>query len=197
MDGDEVSVVNIVSSGKLDVELELATVAEDLSQFEFIIDVEHSRRRGNRILIEFEDNDCLGILAPTGVYVFTGADTHEGVKEARVYLMKALSELGIIESPEPTSDEIVDGFEVKNIVSTAEVDYDINLDALAIGLGLEKTEYEPEQFPGLVFRPSSNSCTILAFSTGKIVITGVRDKAVAEREFASFKEKMSDLLSPN
>lgn len=197
MDADsEVSVVNIVSSGKIDVELDLAAVAEDLRQFDFIVDVEHSRRQGNRLLIEFEDNESLGILAPTGVYVFTGANTHEEVEEARVYLMTALSELGIIEGPEPTDEEIVDDFEVKNLVSTADVEYDVNLDALAIGLGLENTEYEPEQFPGLVFRPSSNSCTILIFSSGKVVVTGVRDKSVAEREFANLKEKMSELLSP-
>lgn len=189
--------MNIVSSGKLDVELELAAVAEDLRQFDYIVDVEHSRRQGNRLLIEFKDNESLGILAPTGVYVFTGAKTHEEVEEARVYLMTALSELGIISSPEPTSDEIVDEFEVKNLVSTAEVGYEVNLDALAIGLGLESTEYEPEQFPGLVFRPSSESCTLLVFASGKVVVTGVRDKEVAEREFANLKEKMAELLNPN
>ena len=198
MDADsEVSVVNIVSSGKLDVELDLAAVAEDLRQFDYIVDVEHSRRQGNRLLIEFEDNESLGILAPTGVYVFTGADTHDEVEEARVYLMTALSELGIISSPEPTPDEIVDEFEVKNLVSTAEVDYEVSLDALTIGLGLENTEYEPEQFPGLVFRPSSESCTLLVFASGKVVVTGVRDKEVAEREFANLKEKMGELLSPS
>jgi transcription initiation factor TFIID TATA-box-binding protein len=196
MDVDSiVSVVNIVSSGKLDLELDLAAVAEDLRQFDFIVDVEHSRRSGNRLLIEFEDNESLGILAPAGVYVFTGADTHDEVEEARVYLMTALSKLGIISSPEPTPDEIVDEFEVRNLVSTAEVDYEVSLNMLNIGLGLENTEYEPEQFPGLVFRPSSNSCTIIVFASGKIVITGVREKEVAEREFASLKEKMGDLLS--
>jgi transcription initiation factor TFIID TATA-box-binding protein len=131
------------------------------------------------------------------VYVFTGADTHKEVEEARVYLMKALSELGIISSPEPTPDEIVDTFEVKNLVSTVEVDYEVDLDALAIGLGLENTEYEPEQFPGLVFRPSSESCTLLVFASGKIVVTGVRDIEVAEREFGNLKEKMGELLSTN
>jgi transcription initiation factor TFIID TATA-box-binding protein len=198
MDADSaVSVVNIVSSGKVDVELDLAAVAEDLRQFDYLVDVEHSRRQGNRLLIEFQDNESLGILAPTGVYVFTGADTHKEVEEARVYLMKALSELGIISSPEPPPDEIVDTFEVKNLVSTVEVDYEVDLDALAIGLGLENTEYEPEQFPGLVFRPSSESCTLLVFASGKIVVTGVRDIEVAEREFGNLKEKMGELLSTN
>jgi len=196
-DGEKVSIVNIVSSGKFDVELDLAAVAEDLRGFDFIEDVEHSRRQGNRLLIEFEDNESLGILAPTGVYVFTGADTDEEVDEARKYLLTALSELGIISSTEPSSKEIVDEFEVKNIVFTADVEYDVNLDALAIGLGLENTEYEPEQFPGLVFRPSSNSCTILVFATGKVVITGVRKEDVAKAEFTNLKERMSDLLNPD
>lgn len=195
MDADsEVSVVNIVSSGKVDVELELAAVAEDLREFKFVDEVEHSRRKGNRLLIEFVDNDPLVILAPSGVYVITGADTYEETDDGQSHLFNALSEMGIISSANPSPDEIVDEFEPKNIVFTADVGQDINLDALAIGLGLENTEYEPEQFPGLVFRPSSGNCTILVFSTGKIVITGVTNRRTAEKEFANLVEQMEDLL---
>jgi transcription initiation factor TFIID TATA-box-binding protein len=49
------------------------------------------------------------------------------------------------------------------------------LSALAIGLGLEQTEYEPEQFPGLVYRNPNLESVILIFSTGKAVITGSSD----------------------
>lgn len=193
-DESQVSVVNIVSSGKLDVELELSAVAEDLRNFEFVEDVEHSRRKGNRLLINFVDNDPLVILAPSGVYVITGADEYEQTDDGRKYLFQALSEMGIISSPNPTAEEIVDEFQPQNLVFTADVEQDINLDALAIGLGLEKTEYEPEQFPGLVYRPSSNSCTILVFSSGKIVITGVTRESVAKEEFSNFTNKLEQLF---
>ena len=194
MNPSELSVVNLVFSGKLDLELELSAVAEDLRGFDFLDEVEHSRRKGNRLLIHFVDNDPLVILAPSGVYVVTGADDYEETDKAREYLFRALSEMGIVSSPEPSSEEVIDEFVPQNIVLTADVGDDINLDALAVGLGLEHTEYEPEQFPGLVYRPTSGNCTILAFSTGKVVVTGVTSESVAEDEFRNFTEKLEKFL---
>jgi transcription initiation factor TFIID TATA-box-binding protein len=46
------------------------------------------------------------------------------------------------------------------------------LNAIAIGLGLENIEYEPEQFPGLVYRLSDPKAVILLFGSGKLVVTG-------------------------
>ncbi len=49
---------------------------------------------------------------------------------------------------------------------------DLNLNAVALGLGLENIEYEPEQFPGLVYRIKQPKVVVLIFSSGKLVITG-------------------------
>jgi transcription initiation factor TFIID TATA-box-binding protein len=48
----------------------------------------------------------------------------------------------------------------------------LNLNAIAAGLGLENIEYEPEQFPGLVYRLSDPKVVILLFGSGKLVVTG-------------------------
>ncbi|MDI6902958.1 MAG: TATA-box-binding protein, partial [Methanocellales archaeon] len=47
-----------------------------------------------------------------------------------------------------------------------------NLNAIAIGLGLENIEYEPEQFPGLVYRIDEPNVVVLVFGSGKLVVTG-------------------------
>ena len=49
---------------------------------------------------------------------------------------------------------------------------DLNLNAVALGLGLENIEYEPEQFPGLVYRIKQPKIVVLIFCSGKLVITG-------------------------
>ena len=67
---------------------------------------------------------------------------------------------------EPTAD-------IKNIVATAELDSLPSLEAIAVGLGLEKTEYEPEQFPALIYRGEES--VILIFASGKLVCTGLTD----------------------
>lgn len=46
----------------------------------------------------------------------------------------------------PTPED--EWFQIQNLVCTAELGESLNLNALAIGFGLEKTEYKPEQFPG-------------------------------------------------
>jgi transcription initiation factor TFIID TATA-box-binding protein len=63
---------------------------------------------------------------------------------------------------------------VQNIVASANIHAVLNLNSIAIGLGLENIEYEPEQFPGLVYRLSEPKVVVLLFGSGKLVITGGR-----------------------
>ncbi|MGZ7194306.1 MAG: TATA-box-binding protein, partial [Halobacteriota archaeon] len=63
---------------------------------------------------------------------------------------------------------------VQNIVASADLHSVLNLNAIAIGLGLENIEYEPEQFPGLVYRLSEPKVVVLLFGSGKLVVTGGR-----------------------
>ncbi|MFC6720718.1 TATA-box-binding protein [Halobacteriaceae archaeon SHR40] len=196
LESQKVETVNIVASGRFNIELDLAAVAEDLRELDRWIDeVEHSRNNGNRLLIDFTNNEARGILSPSGVYVFTGAKNHEKIDDARSKLSESLSTLGIISSSNPTSDEIIDVFETQNVVCTADLRKEINLNAIAIGLGLENTEYEPEQFPGVIYRPDNHSCTILLFATGKVVITGVQNKDTAQQAFDQLENRLKSLLS--
>jgi len=41
---------------------------------------------------------------------------------------------------------------------------------------LDNTEYEPEQFPGLVYKLKGTKATFLLFSNGKIVCTGTKSE---------------------
>lgn len=146
-----VETANIVASGKFDVELDLAAVAEDLDATDGIKDAEHSRSSGNRLLIRFPDGDMLGILAPSGVYMFTGVSSHNELEYAKSQLLSALEELDIISSANPESEEIIDPFEIQNVVCTAElVNYDgLDLNKLAIRLGLEKQSTSLSSFRDL------------------------------------------------
>jgi transcription initiation factor TFIID TATA-box-binding protein len=63
---------------------------------------------------------------------------------------------------------------VQNIVASANLEQKLNLNAIAISLGLERVEYEPEQFPGLVYRLEQPKVVLLIFGSGKLVCTGAR-----------------------
>ncbi|MHC1636202.1 MAG: TATA-box-binding protein, partial [Candidatus Methanospirareceae archaeon] len=72
-------------------------------------------------------------------------------------------------------------FKVQNIVASTDLGVELNLGAIAVGLGLEGMEYEPEVFPGLVYRVEDPDSAILIFSSGKLVITGCRTKEECEK----------------
>ena len=61
---------------------------------------------------------------------------------------------------------------VENVVAFATLGVDISLQKLV--KEVENTEYEPEQFPGLVYRPTNPRAAALIFSSGKIVCTGAK-----------------------
>jgi len=185
----DIEVANIVGSGDLDMEIDLAAVAEDIPTAEERIEsVEHSRRRGNRLNIYFTGWDTLGVLAPTGVTIITGASSYEELCESNDDMMASLVDIGLLEEP------VEDGFGVRNIVFVGDTKQELNLNALAVGFGLEAVEYEPEQFPGLVYRPPDYECTVLIFATGKMVITGVLDGETAQKAYEHVVERIAELL---
>ncbi|GAF68874.1 unnamed protein product, partial [marine sediment metagenome] len=67
---------------------------------------------------------------------------------------------------------------VQNIVASGSIKLNLNLNYLALELG--NTEYEPEQFPGLVYKLVEPTATFLLFSNGKLVCTGTKNKQQLE-----------------
>ena len=58
---------------------------------------------------------------------------------------------------------------------------------------LENTEYEPEQFPGLVYRLSDPKVVLLLFGSGKVVCTGAKTKQDARLGVENAKARLSEL----
>lgn len=192
----DLEIVNMVGSGKFDLEIELSAVAQEplFVENEWIESVEHSRRSGNRLNISFTSTGGHGILAPSGVHVITGVDSQRELDQSQVALYKALEMIGLLDNYEPGDVDLEENFKVRNIVCVADLGSQINLNAAAIDLGLEYTEYEPEQFPGLVYRPKSHIGTVLLFASGKAVITGAAELESARKTLQALEEGLSDTV---
>ena len=178
-----VEIVNVVGSGSLDVEFDLERVAKDLGSI-----AKYNPDKYPGIYVQFEDDSPLITLYRTGKYIVTGADSEEEAHKIRERFLHLLSENRMIEKP---NDE---WFSIQNLVCTGDLGRSLNLNALAIGLGLENTEYEPEQFPGLVFRPSEVDSVVLLFASGRVVITGSTDLRTAKRAFETLSKRVSKIL---
>ncbi|XP_048138258.1 TATA-box-binding protein-like isoform X3 [Rhodamnia argentea] len=68
-------------------------------------------------------------------------------------------------------------FKIQNIVGSCDVKFPIRLEGLAYSHGAFSS-YEPELFPGLIYRMKQPKIVLLIFVSGKIVLTGakVRDE---------------------
>jgi transcription initiation factor TFIID TATA-box-binding protein len=82
--------------------------------------------------------------------------------------------------------------EIKNIVCVGELNHQLDLTHLAIAAGLEQVEYEPEQFPGLIYRGEDSESVSLVFASGKVVIMGVTTIESANQSFQDFIVKLAE-----
>lgn len=65
-------------------------------------------------------------------------------------------------------------YKIENVVSTIELDIDDPIDLNNLAREFVSAEYNPERFPGLILRLGKPRATLLIFSTGKVVCTGMR-----------------------
>lgn len=77
------------------------------------------------------------------------------------------------------------------MVASGSIGIDLNLNSLATAL--EHTEYEPEQFPGLVYKLPGTRATFLLFSNGKIVCTGTRSESKLREAVDKLVENLSKI----
>jgi len=77
--------------------------------------------------------------------------------------------------------EIRPVYKIVNVVATSTVDIQEKIDLIKIAQKHKDVEYNPERFPGLVMRIKEPSGTVLVFSTGKFVITGLKKTEDAEK----------------
>ena len=160
-DKREIEVVNIVVSASLGHDIPLEKMAATLSN------TEYNPEQFPGLVIRIKEPKTSALIFSSGKIVCTGARTMDNVRESIRKIIKSLEKINV---------KIKDFPEVKiqNIVAAGSVGMDLNLNVLA--MKLDNTEYDPEQFPGLVYKLPAQKATFLLFSNGKIVCTGTKSE---------------------
>jgi transcription initiation factor TFIID TATA-box-binding protein len=158
---DTVEIVNVVASTGIGQEINLkqATLALEGADYD--------PKRFPGLVYRTKDPKTAALIFRSGKIVCTGAKSIDDVYKGLENVFQSLRNIGIDVKGTPE-------IKVQNIVASANLHSALNLNAIAIGLGLENIEYEPEQFPGLVYRLSEPKVVVLLFGSGKLVITGGR-----------------------
>lgn len=125
------------------------------------------------------------LVFSSGNIVCTGTKSTTQVRQVIDSVIKQLKKINvkITEKPKIT---------VQNIVASGTIELKLNLNFLA--LEMENTEYEPEQFPGLVYKLIEPNATFLLFSNGKLVCTGTKNKAQLEDSMAQLLKNVKVAL---
>ena len=158
----EIKVQNIVASTKFAEKLDLDMIAQSLEEAEY----EPEQFPG--LVYRIKNPKTATLLFRSGAANCTGAKTIEDVKTNIKLISEKLEKIGIKVYKD---HEIV----IQNIVATSDLGGELNLSEVAVALGLENVEYEPEQFPGLVYRITEPKVAMLLFGSGKVVCAGARN----------------------
>jgi transcription initiation factor TFIID TATA-box-binding protein len=171
----EIRVVNIVVSASLGHDIPLEKMAATLSN------TEYNPEQFPGLVIRIKEPKTSALIFSSGKIVCTGARSLDKVQESLKKIIKSLEKINV-------HIKAVPEFTIQNIVAAGSVGMDLNLNVLA--MRLENTEYEPEQFPGLVYKMPEIKATFLLFSNGKIVCTGTK----SEKEVHAALDKLIERL---
>ncbi len=158
----EIKIQNIVASASLEKDIPLIKLAEALPN------TEYNPEQFPGLVMRIKEPKTSALIFSSGKIVCTGAKSMGKVKESIKKIIQNIEKIRVKITVDPKS-------QVQNMVASGHIGMDLNLNSLA--LTLENTEYEPEQFPGLVYKLEGTRATFLLFSNGKIVCTGTRSES--------------------
>ena len=178
----DIKIVNIVVSSALGHDIPLEKMAATLSN------TEYNPEQFPGLVIRIKDPKTSALIFNSGKIVCTGARNLEDVSRSIKQIIKSLEKINIKIAVEPE-------FTIQNIVASGAIGMDLNLNILA--MKLQNTEYEPEQFPGLVYKVNvepkgekTYKATFLLFSNGKIVCTGTKSEDQVHKAVAALVENL-------
>ena len=173
----DISIVNVVATTSLDQKIDLLAIRKVFRN------VEYRPKRFPGLVFRLKRPKTATLIFSTGKMVCTGAKSEKLARSAVRKVVRELKKQDIIILKNP---EIV----VQNIVASANLHGKIDLEVAADVL--DNVMYEPEQFPGLIYRMSDPKTVLLLFSTGKLVCTGAKSEEMVYESVAKVYEILND-----
>ena len=121
------------------------------------------------------------LIFRSGKMVCTGSKSERQARKAVATIMDELRRKGIVIAGKPD-------IQIQNIVASGGLGGSIDLEKTTYSL--KKTMYEPEQFPGLIYRLDEPKVVMLLFASGNFVCTGARNEEEVQRAVAKLQETL-------
>lgn len=150
---------NIVCTVNLGCKLDLKKIALHARN------AEYNPKRFAAVIMRIRDPRTTALIFSSGKMVCTGAKSEEQAKLAARKYARIVQKLGF---PAKFLD-----FKIQNMVGSCDVKFPIRLEGLVLSHG-QFSSYEPELFPGLIYRMVKPRIVLLIFVSGKVVLTGAK-----------------------
>ncbi len=156
---------NVVASINLFTTIDLVTAYQTLIDDDDLF-VSYNPETFPGLILKIKKPKISSLVFSSGKLVLTGAKSTDMVHDGVNQMIKILRTVGTKITEDP---EII----VQNIVASGHFNHrTINLELAA--LWLEHSMYEPEQFPGLIYRLAEPKTVLLLFQSGNLVCTGAK-----------------------
>jgi len=151
---------------------------------ERVPNAEYSPEQFPGLVLRLQRPKTATLIFSSGKMVCTGAKSEDEVYRAVKTIIRILRNYGIEVEGEPI-------IEIQNIVASANLKALVDLERAAYLL--ENSMYEPEQFPGLIYRMDNPKVVLLIFSSGKVVCTGARREEEVRDAVNKLYNRLRDL----
>jgi transcription initiation factor TFIID TATA-box-binding protein len=178
---DSLKIENIVASGAIADAIDLADISKKIEHCEL------NQKRFPGAVFRLEKPKIASLIFSSGKVVLTGIRDQDTLKKGLSLIISEMKKAGVNTYAEPRVG-------ITNIVCSYDIGRSINLNKVVMTLNLENIEYEPEQFPGLVYRVRDPKIVALLFSSGKIILTGGRTLDEIKRGLDVLEQKIGGIL---
>jgi len=177
---ESLKIENIVASGAIAESIDLAALSEKVENCEL------NRKRFPGAVCRIGDPKIASLIFSSGKIVLTGLRNEKALEEGLAAIIKLLHDAGFETLKKPR-------IAITNMVCSYDLARYINLNKVVITLNLENIEYEPEQFPGLVYRIRDPRIVVLIFSSGKLILTGGRNREDIKKGLDILTQKLESI----
>lgn len=179
-----IKIQNCVASVNLFTQINLVSIYQQLIDHDEI-SVNYAPEQFPGLILKTKNPKISSLVFSSGKLVITGAKSTDMVHTAVDAVMKILKDNGTTIEEKP---EII----VQNIVASGNFNNrQINLELAS--MWLDNSMYEPEQFPGLIYRLGEPKTVLLLFQSGNLVCTGAKDEDSVHLAVRKTYEDLDDI----
>ena len=178
---ESLKIENIVASGVIADSIDLVELSEKVKNCEL------NKKRFPGAVYRIADPKMASLIFSSGKIVLTGGRSIKSVMDGLAVITTSLHQAGIETLKEPK-------VAITNMVCSYDLGKYINLNKVVVTLNVENIEYEPEQFPGLVYRIKDPKIVVLIFSSGKLILTGGKNLEDIKKGLETLEKKLESIF---